>query len=247
LVYSISDTIPAEVRSVASGDLVERIALGVAAAADASRKDQMPESLMEALGTLDTPAIRRLLRLKLQSADPRGQAEAVAALLLRSDEQGLLHLAGQGRAIEATPEMESVNRMLRVMFRSSNPVALETLAVIAKDRRFRTDTREAAIASLRAVHARESLAFFAGLLDGDDASWRMEAVYAISAFANGAPIQTPGRAASMEHLHLPATAPFRTDETLKHFAFRRPAPDQEEVLVAFWRRWWIEHRAKLGF
>jgi hypothetical protein len=102
------------------------------------------------------------------------------------------------------------------------------------------ELRAAAVRSITAVHAKESLSFAAVLLDSFDPEERMRGVFAISSFVNGCPAETP--ATGYEFLQCKNSSPYRTEETEAAFAFRRGPEDQEAQLVSFWRRWWDANR-----
>jgi hypothetical protein len=95
---------------------------------------------------------------------------------------------------------------------------------------------------------RWAAAFLATLLSDPNATLRVEAVGGMSAFANGLPIQTPAGVASMAALQLPASAPYKTPETVAHFAMGSTAIEANEAsYVSFWKGWWAQNRASLGF
>lgn len=244
LVYPTA-AVPSEVEVMSSDTPLERAALQVAAAADPAKNDQLPGMLLEALGTLDTPAIRRLLKLKLNSQSAREQAEATAALLVRGEIDALKHILANAQQMARVAEAEDVSRMLKVMFRNPDPEAVRLLIQIAGEAKLPMEWRDAAVSALRAMHPAEAMPFFASLLESENADWRMLAVFAISAFVNGAPMQTSANIASMEYLQLVLPAPFKTEETVKHYAFRRASENQEARLVAFWRQWWADNYKRL--
>jgi hypothetical protein len=52
----------------------------------------------------------------------------------------------------------------------------------------------------------------------------------------------------MAALQLPASAPYKTPETVAHFAMGSTAIEANEAsYVSFWKGWWAQNRASLGF
>lgn len=93
------------------------------------------------------------------------------------------------------------------------------------------------------MHTKESLSFAASLLESSDAEERMRGVFALSSFVNGCPAQTPGT--GDEFLQCKSPTPFRTQQILAEFAFRRGPEDQEKQIVSFWSNWWNENKSQL--
>jgi hypothetical protein len=90
--------------------------------------------------------------------------------------------------------------------------------------------------------------YLAALLDDPDPDLRVEAVGGIGAFANGLPVQTAASLASMSYLQPSSNAPYRTADTVAHFAMGTRAIEKDEAsYVAFWKSWWDQNRARLGF
>lgn len=92
--------------------------------------------------------------------------------------------------------------------------------------------------ALAAIHTKEALAFLASLLNSGDSEEQERAVYGVSAFANGCPIQTRENVVSMAYLQCDQPRPYRTSETIANFGFRPGPPDEESALASFWKAWW---------
>jgi hypothetical protein len=101
---------------------------------------------------------------------------------------------------------------------------------------------------LAAIHTKESLPFLAGLLDDADPNLRAEGTGGLGAFANGLGVQTLASTPGLGHLQLPATSPYKTEDTVAHFAqgAETIAPNEASYL-AFWKSWWGQNRKALGY
>ena len=87
----------------------------------------------------------------------------------------------------------------------------------------------------------------AALLDDPDPSLRVEAVGGIGSFANGLAVQTQAGVPSLAHLQFPAVWAYKNSDTVAHFALGRAVADNESFYVSFWRSWWSQNRAGLGY
>lgn len=108
--------------------------------------------------------------------------------------------------------------------------------------------REAAAHALAAIHTAGTLLYLATLLDDPDTNFRIEAIGGMGAFANGLPVQTAAGVPSLANLQLPASAPYKTAETIANFAMARQAIEQKEAsYLSFWKAWWAQQRTSLGY
>ena len=84
------------------------------------------------------------------------------------------------------------------------------------------------------------------LFDDSDVNLRVEAIGGFAAFANGLPMQTNANVPSMQYLHFPDRAPYKTDDTFAHFAMGRQAIERDErKYLLFWKNWWAQHGSEL--
>jgi hypothetical protein len=76
----------------------------------------------------------------------------------------------------------------------------------------------------------------------------VDAIGGMGAFANGLPVQTTAGVASLAFLQVPASAPYKTAETMANFAMGSTAIETNEAsYLSFWNGWWSSNRASLGF
>ena len=59
--------------------------------------------------------------------------------------------------------------------------------------------------------------------------------------------QTPDNTVSMAYFQKQANAPYRTADTEANDAMGSAVARDEARHVGFWKSWWVQNRAKLGF
>jgi len=138
---------------------------------------------------------------------------------------------------------------LRDFFRAADQGSVTALGQAASDSANPSSAfREAAAHALAAIHTLPTLPYLAALLDDTDAAQRVEAIGGMGAFANGLPSQTAAGVPSLAHLQLAQSAPFRTGDTMAHFALGSQAIEKNEgTYLSFWSQWWSQNRTNLGF
>jgi hypothetical protein len=225
--------------------LTDALVYEVAAGVDLAGED--PEILSGAFASLNTPAgldsaaIRKVLAAGVVSGDPALQAVALAGNLERQVPNAVQQLADSWPAINMDRHVESVIFALANMWRDTTPTSVQQLAAFAVGIQPGAEIRKAAARALAAIHSRETLPFLASLLSSADPTEQERAVYGISAFANGCPVQTPNNAVSMSYLQCNQASAYRTAATTANFAFRPGSPQREADLVSSWQNWWDGH------
>jgi hypothetical protein len=133
--------------------------------------------------------------------------------------------------------------------RPSDATSIALLGQTATDQNNpNTALREAAAHALASVHSAATLPYLATLLGDPDSTLRVEGIGGMAAFANGLPVQTSAQVASLSFLQLPASAPYRTADTMAHFAMGSTAIERSEAsYLSFWQQWWQQNQAGLGF
>jgi hypothetical protein len=108
--------------------------------------------------------------------------------------------------------------------------------------------RQASAHALAAIHTTAALPYLGLLLSDPDATLRAEGIGGMAAFANGLSTQTNAAVPSLAHMQLPANAPYRTSDTIAHFALGSQTIERrEEFYLSFWKQWWSKNQASLGF
>jgi hypothetical protein len=138
---------------------------------------------------------------------------------------------------------------VRDEFRSSDATSIAVLGGAAVDTTNPSLAfRGAAAHALAAIHSASTLPYLAALLDDPSSALRVEAIGGMGSFANGLPAQTSAGVASLASLQLPSSAPYRTPETITNFAMGSVAIEKNEAsYLSFWKAWWSQNRASLGY
>jgi hypothetical protein len=130
---------------------------------------------------------------------------------------------------------------LRDYWRETTSASTSQLITLANTESIGGDMQQAAIRSLMMTHTAESLGFFGHLLFSADATARMQAVVAISAYVNGCGVQTPATVVNFDHLKCAGTTTYKTPSTIANFAFGVGPATEGAPLVAYWQGWWNDH------
>jgi hypothetical protein len=219
--------------------LVYEVAAGVTLA------NEDPRILTGAFYALETPtdtaAVRQVLATCIASGSPGLQAVGVAGDLERGVPGAIQELVKLWPNITADPNLDEVVAALSDSWRDATPGSVQQLASFAATAQSGSDIRRAAVRALASIHSRETLPFLASLLSSADEAEQERAVYGISAFANGCPMQTKDNVLSMSYLQCNQVGPYKNSETSANFGFRPGPPDQEAALASFWQSWWNNH------
>jgi hypothetical protein len=202
------------------------------------------------LDDLQSPIIELLYERMATSAVLDNQLLGLSGLI-RSGNASALTIAIQ-KAPAAAPGDPAIGILLRSIkddFRATDANSVAALGAAATNSSNpNTAFREAAAHALAAIHTSATLPFLATLLDDSDFNLRVEAVGGMGAFANGLPTQTKASVSSLSYLQLPAGARYKTDATVANLAFGVQAITRNEAsYLSFWKSWWSENRASLGY
>ena len=205
-----------------------------------------PNSSLLTIIPSTAPALQTALQRFLQSSDVKLRVFALSRLLRSQSPTAIAQLRAQWPSMTQDENRLSVLNALRDNFRSNEPRAVSQLVTFTNTLGNSDELRGAAVIALQRIHTKETLAFFGRLLDSTDENEQMAAVIALSAFANGCPMQTSANASSMAYLQF-GLSPYRTNETEAAFAFRRGPREEEDKLISFWKTWWASNQAKLSY
>jgi hypothetical protein len=213
-------------------------------AAGAEAEENRLRTAVEVLRTTQTPAISSVIAAYLTSPTPAFQSAGVALALTQNQPDAIATLTRLWPGVSQDPARTYIITSLRDFYRDQSPVAVKRLAALAADAGL-PELRPAASRALAAIHTKEALPALAGLLQSNDPEERMTGVFGLSSFANGCPAQTPDNTVSLEYLQFKNPSPYRTHDTMAHFAFRRGPAEQESELTSFWLNWWNAHKSEL--
>ena len=235
----------------ATAVLSDKIASEVSAAMESSNGGgaQLAGLYYGPLDQLGSPVTQVLYQRMSASASP-GQRILGLSGLIRGGNRAAFSAASEAAASLASFPLETGVLLLSISaeFRAadSNSVAALGQAAVASANPS-LPFREAAAHALAAIHTLDALPYLATLLDDPDPNLRIEAIGGFSSFANGLPTQTASGVPSLAYLQLPATAPYKTADTVANFAMGKQAISQNEAkYLSFWRSWWSQNRAALG-
>jgi hypothetical protein len=202
------------------------------------------------LDQLQSPTVAVLYQRMSASASPQQQALGLGGLI-RGGSAAALASAAQAAATLASYQVENGILLLSIRdyFRAAdaNSVAAAGSATVGSAG-LSLAFREAAAHALAAIHTAAALPYLAALLDDPDPNLRAEAIGGMGAFANGLPVQTSAGTPSLAYLQLPASAPYKTADTIANLAFGTQAITRNEAsYLSFWTSWWGQNRAGLGY
>ncbi len=202
------------------------------------------------LDDLQSPIIELLYERMATSANLDNQLLGLSGLIRSGNASALTSAIQKAPAAPSgDPAIGILLRSIRDDFRATSANSVAVLGVAATSSSNPNSTfREAAGHALAAIHTSATLPFLATLLDDSDLNLRVEAVGGMGAFANGLPTQTKASVASLSYLQLPAGAPYKTDATVANLAFGVQAITRNQAsYLSFWKSWWSQNRASLGY
>jgi hypothetical protein len=220
--------------------MVDALVYEVAAGIQNTPSD--PVIMTGAVDRMDTPAVKAVLSTYLASADPGLKSIGLALSLERGVPGVTQQLSEAWGQISADRHAFWVSQALRDSWRDPTPAAVTQMAAFASAAPLGSPIRAAAIRALAAVHTRETVPFLASLLSSSDSSEQERAIYGVSAFANGCPIQTNANATSMTYLtQCNHSSTYSTPDTVAHFAFGPGSAERMSAFAQFWQGWWSNH------
>ncbi len=208
---------------------------------------QLANGVLRCVGTPASTSVRETLERWSHSASANLFTLGLAGLIALEDADALQRSQNMLSTIKqsqlAGPFSSAVSD-----YRSSNPEGVKALGEMVAEEAGILGLRSAAAFSLRSIHSRESLPYLAKLLDSQDAKLRGDAVAGFTFFVNDLPVMTPGVVAGMAWTKPVGKAPYKTPETDRFGStgsFERPS--DAEAYAQFWKTWWAQNKAKLGF
>lgn len=220
--------------------MVDALVYEVAAGIQSTPDD--PEVLRGAVDQMNSPAVTAVSLAYMASADPGIKAVGLAVSLQNGLPGAIQQLAQSWGQISSDWHAFDVINVLRGSWRDSTPAAATQLASFAGTAPVASPIRAAAIRALAALHTRDTLPFLASLLSSSSSSEQEQAIYGMSAFANGCPVQTRANTTSMAYLtQCDHSSTYSTADTWAHFAFGSGSSDRNSAYLQFWQGWWSNH------
>jgi hypothetical protein len=107
-----------------------------------------------------------------------------------------------------------------------------------------SEIRRSAARALRNIHTAKAVGYLAPLLYDNDYELRVEAIGGLACFANGVPVLDPAKPGGGMDLNKPG--PYKTDETISHFAMGSSTISSREAFyLTYWRSWWNKYGASI--
>lgn len=202
------------------------------------------------LDQLQASAVSLLYQRLSASASPQQRILGLSGAI-RSGSSAALAVAVQDRGTSAQYAHENAILLfsIRDYFRAADLNSVSALGRASVDTTNpNTAFREAAAHALAAIHTNPALPYLAALLDDSNFNLQVEAIGGMGAFANGLPAQNGAGVPGLNHLQLPAAAPYKTADTVANFAMGSQAIEQKtSSYLSFWKTWWAQNRASLGY
>jgi hypothetical protein len=184
-----------------------------------------------------SPAMKTLFAQLRSHPNVTFRAAGLRAALIDGDETALGIVQ---RDLNAFPEHHAaaIVEELRDRFTSSRPQAVAQLAQFVTNSATPRPLRIAGAAALARIHTIDALPHLAGLLEDPDSQVRAIAVGGIAQFANNV---SPGG-------HHPKAGEwkYRTEDTMRNSAMDERILRENPAILAFWKAWWLQHRAELA-
>ena len=220
--------------------MVDALVYEVAAGIQNTPSD--PVIMKGAVDRMNTPAVEVVRSAYLASPDPGFKCFGLVLSLERGLPVVTQQLSQVWDQISGDRHAFWVIQALRDSWRDPTPAAVTEMASFAGTAPLGSPIRAAAIRALAAVHTQETLPFLASLLSSSDSGEQERAIYGVSAFANGCPIQTNANSMSMTYLtQCNHSSTYSTPETWAHFAFGPRSADRMPAFAQFWQGWWSNH------
>lgn len=232
----------------ATASLNDKIASEVSAAIESGNGAWTIDLHRGILDQLGSPVLGVLYRRLAASPSGNRRILGLAGLIREGSVDALSTAMLAPASLFASCPLETGVLMssIRDGFRAADATSIAVLGQAALDSR--GAFREVTAFALRSIHTVEALPYLAALMDDPDLKLRTEGIGGFSAFANGLPAQTPAGVPSLAYLQMPATAVYKTQETMANFAMGEAAVSRNEAkLLAFWKGWWAQNRAALGY
>jgi len=230
-----------------SGTLGDVLLSEIASAIQAPASAYLPRPLMGAVEELDTPFIRgALLGIVTSGAKDIDRADALAVLLAKNDVRAIQIVSDEPSLASYSSGAGGIVSAVRDSFRPTDHISLVNLIRLATAPHAANGLSAAAVRALSAIHTRETIPFLASLLGNPDLELRARAMFGLSGFVNGCPMQTPDNVRSMEYIRTELPSAYRTADTLSHLVIRTGSMDQEVGYLTFWKAWWAEHQQEFA-
>jgi hypothetical protein len=234
----------------ASASLDDKLASEMCSAIEGVGGDslQMYALLIGGVDELNSSVPHLFYRRLVNSSSTEKQVFGLSGLIRSGDSSALTAAAQIASTVTGRHAEGALLLSVREYLRPTDPTSVIAVGQVATNSTVPAALREVAAHVLEAVHTAAALPFLATLLDDPDLNLRVEAVGGMGAFANGLAVRTRQTQVTLVYLQLPANAPYKTQDTVAHFALgRQTIAANEASYISFWKAWWSANRASLGY
>jgi hypothetical protein len=235
----------------ATASLADKIVSELAAAVEANNGyNTQLTALNYLMDQLDSPISRVFYQHMSTSPIVQHRVVGLSGLIRAGDLSALTSSASAAQEFEGYPLEDGILlNSIQYEFRTTDATSVAVLGQISVDSATPSLVfREAAAHALASIHTIDALPYLATLLADPDVKLRVEGIGGLGAFANGLQVQTTANTPSLAGLQLSASSPYRTSATIANFAQGEQAIElNEAAYLTFWRTWWSDHRASLGY
>jgi hypothetical protein len=222
--------------------------IGTAIEADNGEGFQLLALHSGLLREMKSPVWGRLYQRMADSTSPERKVLGLSGLIRDGNGSALTAAAPIVASLGENRAQAMLLLSIRDYFRATDTDSVAAVGHAATDSKNNPAFREAAAYALAAIHNAASLPFLAALLDDTDQNLRIQGIRGIASFANGLAVQTSEGVPSLAHLQLPEKAPYKTADTVAHLALGpQGIARQEPYYLSFWKDWWNQNRASLGY
>lgn len=209
---------------------------------------QMWSLLSKAIDDLNAPITSQIYQQLASSPAVDNEMIGLAGLIRTGSISAFSSAVALAPTFPTTIAWQTLFNTIYEEYRPTDSASVDALGRAATDT---TDSniqfRLAAAHALARVHTTNALPYLATLLDDPDQDLRVEGVGGLGAFALGLPVQTAASIPSMSFLKKSST-PYRNADTEANFTYSPIAIKKNEAAyLTFWKNWWSQNRASIGF
>jgi hypothetical protein len=231
-----------------SATLIDKIALELGSAAD-TRGDLGFDfffAVLSGLKSAESPAIVGMFERFANSQSPKLKALGLAALIQRGRSDALVKMEAQIGELSRLDETSLIVHNIFGYYQNPDPAGIQALARLAKTVVPIPHLQSSAAHALRILASRETLPYFAELIESSDRLVRYEAACGFATFAlfGSEPLEE-----RLKRGPRPVTQPkgeFATKDTIQHYPSLSAFQEDEEKYTQFWKRWWKESKPKIS-
>jgi len=209
---------------------------------------QMWSLLSSAIDGLNAPITSQIYQQLAASPAIDNEMIGLAGLIRTESISAFSSAVALAPTFPTTIAWQTLFDTIHERYRPTDSISVAVLGRAATDKSDpNIQFRFAAAHALARVHTKDALPYLATLMDDSNQELRTEGIGGLGAFALGLPVQTPASIPSMSYLQRSST-PYRNAETEANFTYSPFAIKKNEAAyLTFWKKWWTQNKASIGF